>query len=81
MGQCAHLKKGVLLVNGSVKGCSRSVVAGVRGTTYIMEVDENEDTTLKVLEGEITVSKVENPDNIEEPLPDTDAEPPILAIG
>lgn len=55
VGQCAQLKQGTLLVNGSMNGCSASVVAGVRGTTYVMEVNEQGDTAIKVLEGEVVL--------------------------
>ncbi len=57
IGQCAQLQRGVLLVNGAVNGCTSSVTAGVRGTTYLMEVDETGQEQIKVLEGEVVVSK------------------------
>jgi hypothetical protein len=57
VGQCARLQSGTLLVNGAVNGCTASVVAGVRGTTYVMQVDEQGREQFKVLEGEITLSR------------------------
>ncbi len=57
IGQCAQLQRGVLLVNGAVNGCTSSVTAGVRGTTYLMEVDEAGQEQIKVLEGEVVVTK------------------------
>lgn len=57
IGQCAQLQRGVLLVNGAVNGCTSSVTAGVRGTTYILEVDETGQEQIKVLEGEVIVTK------------------------
>lgn len=57
VGQCAQLQRGVLLVNGAVNGCTSSVTAGVRGTTYILEVDDDGREEIKVLEGEVVVTK------------------------
>ncbi|NER46321.1 MAG: FecR domain-containing protein [Symploca sp. SIO1A3] len=62
IGQCAHLRRGTLLVNGSVNGCTNSTVAGVRGTTYVLVVDENGQEEIKVLEGEVVLSKRVNQD-------------------
>jgi hypothetical protein len=61
VGQCARLKQGTLLVNGAMNGCTASVVAGVRGTTYILEVTEGGEASIKVLEGEVTVTKLATP--------------------
>jgi len=71
VGQCANLQRGVLLVNGAVNGCTGSVTAGVRGTTYLLEVDEDGREQIKVLEGEVTVTR--NPDGDMLTTPDTDA--------
>lgn len=60
VGQCAQLQQGTLLVNGAMNGCTASVVAGVRGTTYILEVEKSGVTEVKVLEGEVTVQRVRN---------------------
>ncbi len=57
IGQCAQLQRGVLLVNGAVNGCTSSVTAGVRGTTYIMKVDETGREEIQVLDGEVVVTK------------------------
>jgi len=62
IGQCAHLRRGTLLVNGSVNGCTNSTIAGVRGTTYVLVVDENGQEEIKVLEGEVVLSKRVNQD-------------------
>ncbi|OLP20279.1 hypothetical protein BST81_00620 [Leptolyngbya sp. 'hensonii'] len=55
--KCARLQRGTLLINGVANGCTNSVATGVRGTTYLLEVDENDQTQVKVLEGEVTISK------------------------
>jgi len=57
VGQCAQLQRGTLLVNGAVNGCTSSVTAGVHGTTYVMSIDEEGQEAVKVLEGEVTVSR------------------------
>jgi FecR protein len=56
VGQCARLKRGTILINGAMNGCSGSAVAGVRGTTYLMEVDAAGQTRVSVLEGNVTVA-------------------------
>jgi len=53
--RCARIRQGSILVNGQANTCSGSAVAGVRGTTYLLEVDENNQTQIKVLEGEVQV--------------------------
>jgi hypothetical protein len=40
-----------------MNGCTSSVVAGVRGTTYVLEATEAGETAVKVLEGEVTVTR------------------------
>jgi hypothetical protein len=57
VGQCARLDSGVLLVNGAINGCTSSVVAGVQGTTYLLEVDDKGNQKVTVLEGTVTVTK------------------------
>ncbi len=58
VGQCAQLQRGTLLVNGAMNGCTASVVAGVRGTTYVMQVDDQGVAEIKVLEGTVNVAPV-----------------------
>lgn len=65
--QCARLQKGSLLVNGAMNGCASSVIAGVRGTTYLLEVNDAGEAAINVLEGEVAVTK------LAEPLPVEDA--------
>ncbi|MDX2216746.1 MAG: hypothetical protein SFY66_26005 [Oculatellaceae cyanobacterium bins.114] len=57
VGECARLDRGITLISGAVNGCTASVTAGVRGTTYLMEVDENGEELVKVLEGEVIVTR------------------------
>jgi FecR protein len=90
VGQCVRLQSGTLLVNGAMNGCTSSIVAGVRGTTYVMEVDERGKGRVKVLEGEVRVSKSAQPpenEDLETPAAGTkqidasDSEPVVLKEG
>ena len=65
VGQCARLQQGTLLVNGAINGCTASVVAGVRGTTYVLEANLSGDASIKVLEGEVTVLQRQEPNDTE----------------
>lgn len=58
VGQCANLQWGVLLVNGAINGCTSSVVAGVRGTTYAVTVLEGQQEQILVLEGVVEVNSL-----------------------
>jgi len=64
IGQCARLRQGTILINGAVNGCTASIVAGVRGTTYLMEVNPAGEANIKVLEGEVSVAPVSPSDAI-----------------
>lgn len=61
IGQCARLKKGTILINGAVNACSSSITTGVRGTTYLLEVDESGNQQVTVLEGEVVVKRNATP--------------------
>ena len=67
VGQCARLQQGTLLVNGAMNGCTASVVAGVRGTTYVIEATETGETGIKVLEGKVTVTRQQQQESEPEP--------------
>ncbi|MBD2323309.1 MULTISPECIES: FecR domain-containing protein [Desertifilum] len=54
--QCFQIQQGEILVSGAANGCSSTVRAGVRGTTYYMDINEQGDTHVRVLEGEVEVS-------------------------
>jgi len=57
IGQCAQLSRGTILVNGAINACSSGITTGVRGTTYLLEVDESGNQQVKVLEGEVIVKR------------------------
>lgn len=81
VGQCAQLQRGVLLVNGAVNGCTSSVTAGVRGTTYTLAVDEAGHEQITVLEGEVVVTKADVPESAEPPAPTGNEESITLTAG
>lgn len=81
--RCAQIRRGQILVSGPASSCSSSVVAGVRGTTYLLEVDDHDQTIVKVLEGEVTVTseQIIIPEEPETSLMDiTDPTSPIKPI-
>jgi|JFJP01.1.fsa_nt_gi hypothetical protein len=57
IGQCAQLRRGTILINGAINACSSGITTGVRGTTYLLEVDESGNQQVKVLEGEVIVRR------------------------
>ena len=75
IGQCARLTRGTILVNGAVNACSSSITTGVRGTTYLLEVDESGNQQVKVLEGEVIVKRNTNPIIDEGDRPTTETKP------
>ncbi len=74
IGQCARLKQGTILINGALNACSSSITTGVRGTTYLLEVDELGNQQVKVLEGEVIVKRNATP-IIDEDQPKTETKP------
>jgi hypothetical protein len=74
IGQCARLKQGTILINGAVNACTSSITTGVRGTTYLLEVDELGNQQVKVLEGEVIVKRNATP-IIDEDQPKTETKP------
>lgn len=56
--QCFQMQRGEILVSGAVNGCTSTVRAGVRGTTYYMDINQEGDTHVRVLEGEVELTNV-----------------------
>ncbi|MEE3716644.1 hypothetical protein V2H45_07800 [Tumidithrix elongata RA019] len=62
IGQCgAQLQRGSVLIDGAVPTCTSSMVAAVHGTTYILEADEQGNDQIQVLEGEVEVTRKDEP--------------------
>ncbi|MFN5221956.1 MAG: iron dicitrate transport regulator FecR [Cyanobacteriota bacterium] len=56
LGQsCFLLDRGQVLVSGKAAGCTRSARLSVRGTNYLLVVDEQGESQLSVLEGSVEV--------------------------
>lgn len=53
--QCFRLRKGKILVNGPQSACTRSKRLSVRGTTYSLEVLDDDSLQVSVWEGEVQV--------------------------
>ncbi len=81
IGQCARLQRGTILINGAVNACSSGITTGVRGTTYLLEVDESGNQQVKVLEGEVVVKRNANPiiDEDSQPNKPSDAKPNLIS--
>jgi hypothetical protein len=85
--ECTQLQSGGLIINGAVNGCTNSVVAGVHGTTYLLEVDEDGNETVKVLEGEVQITRkaVDTSDSMmpsePETTPETMTEPDSVVLN
>jgi hypothetical protein len=82
IGQCANLRRGTILINGAMNACSSGITTGVRGTTYLLEVDESGHQQVKVLEGEVVVKRnaiplVDEDDQPTKPKPSTNTKPTI----
>ncbi|MEI6427593.1 MAG: FecR domain-containing protein [Pseudanabaena sp. ELA607] len=56
LGRCTQLERGSILVSGPVSTCTTNITAAVRGTTYYLEANENDEEDLQVLEGEVEVT-------------------------
>lgn len=66
VGKCgAQLQKGSVLINGAVSACTSSISAAVRGTTYLLEIDEEGNEQIQVLEGEIAITRNDVVDQIQ----------------
>jgi len=52
---CFLLEKGQILVSGRQNGCTRSARLSVRGTNYVVEVQEDGSSEISVLEGSVDV--------------------------
>jgi hypothetical protein len=76
IGQCARLRRGTILINGAINACSASITTGVRGTTYLLEVDESGNQKVKVLEGEVVIRR--NPVTINDDINDSGEIPSVI---
>ncbi|MFY8148681.1 MAG: FecR domain-containing protein [Prochlorococcaceae cyanobacterium] len=54
-GRCFLLSQGEVLVSGAQSGCTQSSRMSVRGTNYVLKVEEDGQSELSVLEGTVEV--------------------------
>lgn len=59
--QCFQVERGQILVTGAASGCTSTVRAGVRGTTYHISVDNEGESHFRVLEGSIELFNLQQP--------------------
>ena len=52
---CFLIDRGQILISGRQNGCTRSNLMSVRGTNYVIDVDEDGTTDVSVLEGTVVV--------------------------
>ena len=52
---CFLMEKGQILVSGKQNGCTRSARMSVRGTNYVIDVQDDGSSELSVLEGSVEV--------------------------
>ena len=65
VGQCLELQQGQGVFAGPANGCTSGVVAGVQGTIYILEQEQESDGKIKVIEGEVALEQRDNPESLE----------------
>ncbi len=58
--RCFLLSKGEVLVSGPQSGCTQSSRMSVRGTNYLLKVEEDGQSELSVLEGTVEVEPLRN---------------------
>lgn len=59
--QCVQVQQGQVLVNGAANTCTRNYIAGVRGTLYLIDVDEQQQERFTVLEGQVNLTRRDRP--------------------
>lgn len=68
---CFQLDRGQILVSGPQAGCTRSARMSVRGTNYVLSVDEQGAAELSVLEGQVEVMALQDGEPAPEAVPIT----------
>lgn len=61
IGQCIQIQQGGIVASGPANACIGSVRVATRGTTFVAELDAENNYNLQVLEGSIAVSQPNNP--------------------
>jgi hypothetical protein len=64
---CFLVEKGQILVSGKQNGCTRSARLSVRGTNYLIDVQEDGSAELSVLEGSVDVEQLQDGESTGKP--------------
>jgi hypothetical protein len=67
IGQCVQIQQGGIVASGPTNACAGSVRAATRGTTFIMELEEDGTYGCKVLEGSVAMTSIEDPSSTPDP--------------
>lgn len=62
VGQCVEVQRGELLVSGPINGCMAGITVAVKGTVYVLQKQEGQSGTVKVVEGTVKVTTADKPD-------------------
>jgi hypothetical protein len=65
IGQCIQIQQGGIVASGPTNVCAGSVRAATRGTTFVMELDEDGTFGCKVLEGSVAISNISDTNSAE----------------
>lgn len=60
IGQCVQIQQGGIIASGPTNACAGSVRAATRGTTFIMELEEDGSYGCKVLEGSVAMTSIDD---------------------
>ncbi|MEB3332213.1 MAG: FecR domain-containing protein [Synechococcaceae cyanobacterium] len=70
LGQsCFLLSQGQVLISGPQNACTRSTRLSVRGTNFVVEIGDDDDTQLSVLEGSVDLERLRDGQPIPNSLP------------
>lgn len=69
IGQCVQIQQGGIVASGPTNACAGSVRAATRGTTFIMELEDDGSYDCKVLEGSVAMTSIDDPNLASTPNP------------
>ncbi len=67
IGQCVQIQQGGIIASGPTNACAGSVRAATRGTTFIMELEEDGSYGCKVLEGSVAMTSIDDANSTPSP--------------
>ncbi len=66
VGQCVEVERGELLISGPVNGCVAGITVAVKGTLYVLQKNNDNSGSIKVIEGSVNISSEDKPGEIVE---------------